>query len=89
MRKLILLAVLLATPVNAAGVRMHCYRGYGETTCSVTPIPDPAPLRPMTPEEIATKHKWESFCQPQKHLDQYGVTRLSYAHSGCEFGRSE
>jgi len=33
--------------------------------------------------------KWEAFCQPTFHADQYGIKRASYAKRGCEFGRSE
>ncbi|GAC1421401.1 MAG: hypothetical protein NVSMB6_23080 [Burkholderiaceae bacterium] len=37
----------------------------------------------------AQDRKWESFCKPRRYIDQYGVTRLQYAHSRCEFGRTE
>lgn len=37
-------------------------------------------------EDIA---KWEAFCKPTKHADEYGVIRLRYAQPGCEFGRNE
>lgn len=33
--------------------------------------------------------KWETFCRPVRHVDEFNVTRLSYAHEGCEFGRSQ
>ena len=37
----------------------------------------------------ASIEKWEGFCQPVRSYDKLGVVRLSYAHKGCEFGRSE
>lgn len=33
-------------------------------------------------------HRWEVYCQPTAHVDNFGVTRFSYAHPGCEFGKS-
>lgn len=33
--------------------------------------------------------RWEKFCRPIRRVDDLGVTRLSYAHDGCEFGRSQ
>jgi hypothetical protein len=43
------------------------------------------------PEDVvaARIRKWEAFCQPKPVTDRYGVDRLTYAHPGCEFGRSE
>ena len=37
----------------------------------------------------ASIEKWEAFCKPQRTYDNEGVTRLTYARKGCEFGRSE
>lgn len=37
----------------------------------------------------ASIEKWEGFCRPVRNYDNLGVVRLSYAHKGCEFGRSE
>jgi hypothetical protein len=33
--------------------------------------------------------KWTAFCKPVAFIDRYGVERLSYAHPGCEHGRSQ
>lgn len=33
--------------------------------------------------------KWVAFCKPVIKADEYGVGRYTYAHKGCEFGRSE
>lgn len=48
---------------------------------------------PMSAAELGEQQmriqKWEAFCKPVGHVDANGVTRLSYAHEGCEFGRSE
>lgn len=30
---------------------------------------------------------WEDFCKPTYADDSFGVTRASYAHKGCDFGR--
>ncbi len=47
----------------------------------------------LSPEEIAERDariaKWEKFCAPVAKVDSLGVSRLSYSHAGCEFGRAE
>ena len=32
--------------------------------------------------------KWEEFCKPAGFIDDMGITRLRYAHAGCDLGRS-
>jgi hypothetical protein len=32
--------------------------------------------------------KWEEFCKPASFTDDMGITRLRYAHAGCDLGRS-
>jgi hypothetical protein len=32
--------------------------------------------------------KWEEFCKPAGFVDDMGITRLRYAHAGCDLGRS-
>jgi hypothetical protein len=32
--------------------------------------------------------KWEEFCKPASFVDEMGITRLRYAHTGCDLGRS-
>jgi hypothetical protein len=32
--------------------------------------------------------KWEEFCKPVGFVDDMGITRLRYAHAGCDLGRS-
>ncbi|HXO73170.1 MAG TPA: hypothetical protein VN838_29800 [Bradyrhizobium sp.] len=32
--------------------------------------------------------KWEEFCKPSGFVDDMGITRLRYAHAGCDLGRS-
>lgn len=41
------------------------------------------------PENPARERAWEAFCKPTPRVDALGVTRYSYAHEGCEFGRIE
>jgi hypothetical protein len=40
-------------------------------------------------EKEAGIRKWEAYCRPTRHIDNLGVTRLHYAHVGCDVGRSE
>jgi hypothetical protein len=40
-------------------------------------------------ERAASIARWEAFCKPVRNVDSLGVTRLTYAHPGCEYGRGE
>jgi len=39
-------------------------------------------------EKEARIRKWEEFCKPAGFVDDMGITRLRYAHKGCDLGRS-
>lgn len=39
-------------------------------------------------EKEARIRKWEEFCKPTGVTDNMGITRLRYAHEGCDLGRS-
>jgi hypothetical protein len=75
---------------------------YGPSTCTTTttsndteqstPAPRPsnaAQARKEQQEADAREHQWEEFCKPTGVVDKFGITRLQYAHQGCEFGISE
>jgi hypothetical protein len=32
--------------------------------------------------------KWEDYCKPTGYTDDMGITRVRYAHPGCDLGRS-
>jgi hypothetical protein len=32
--------------------------------------------------------KWEEYCKPAGYIDDMGITRVRYAHPGCDLGRS-
>jgi hypothetical protein len=71
----------------------------GGTTCTTTsresaPATPPRQLSPAEERQQreakdASIRKWEAYCRPTRRVDKEGVTRLQYAHEGCEFGRSE
>lgn len=93
MRKLVLaaLAVLTVTSAQAAGYSRVCtYSQFYGSRCTWQAIRDPAP---PTEAEIEAKRadiaKWEAFCKPVRNVGDDGLVRLTYAHKGCEFGRSE
>lgn len=97
MRKLLLAVALTAaftTAANAEGfsVTRHCLHNDYSSTCSTVARPLPEPVE-LTEEERAAQEaefqKWTAFCRPVGHQDEYGVTRLAYAHKGCDLGRSE
>ena len=39
-------------------------------------------------EKEARIRKWEEFCKPAGFVDDMGITRLRYAHAGCDLGRN-
>ena len=39
-------------------------------------------------QKEARIRKWEEFCKPVGFVDDMGITRLRYAHAGCDLGRS-
>ena len=100
-RKLIVSAALLvlASPAFADGfvATSNCnFSGYfGYSNCRTVWRDIAEPVRDLKQEkldEIARQQedaKWEAFCKPTFHTDQYGVRRATYAKPGCEFGRTE
>jgi hypothetical protein len=44
--------------------------------------------RKSAEEKEARIRKWEEFCKPTGVTDSMGITRLRYAHEGCDLGRS-
>jgi hypothetical protein len=39
-------------------------------------------------QKQARIRKWEEFCKPTGFVDDMGITRLRYAHAGCDLGRN-
>jgi hypothetical protein len=39
-------------------------------------------------EKEARIRKWEAYCKPTGVIDKMGITRLRYAHEGCDLGRN-
>jgi hypothetical protein len=72
---------------------------YGPSTCTTTTTSngsEPASQKQMgaaedplyREEKEARIRKWEEFCKPTGFIDDMGITRLRYAHAGCDLGRS-
>jgi len=70
-------------------------RVYGYSKCSntVTYVPDrDRNLEQERLDALAIAKedaKWEAFCKPSRYVDSFGMTRMHFAQTGCEFGRSE
>jgi hypothetical protein len=72
---------------------------YGPPTCTTTTTTssgsEPAPQKQIGPvedrisaqEKEARIRQWEEFCKPTGFVDDMGITRLRYAHAGCDLGR--
>jgi hypothetical protein len=73
---------------------------YGPPVCTETTVSssgaEPAKPKEVNPaeerlnreEKEARIRKWEEFCKPASFIDDMGITRLRYAHTGCDLGRS-
>jgi hypothetical protein len=73
---------------------------YGPSVCTETTVNSaaPAPAKPMEIDPVEERlareareariRKWEDYCKPASFIDEMGITRLRYAHAGCDLGRS-
>jgi hypothetical protein len=72
---------------------------YGPSTCTTTTSSngsEPANQKQISAaedrlyqeEKEARIRKWEEFCKPTGFVDDMGITRLRYAHAGCDLGRN-
>jgi hypothetical protein len=92
------------TTVSTTTTATNCKKSaYGPQTCTtMTTKNDDSEQSTATPkqktaaeirreqeEAEARIRQWEAFCRPTKAIDKFGITRLSYAHEGCEFGISQ
>jgi hypothetical protein len=76
------------------------YSAYGPSTCTETKTTsnasdsinqkqiNAAEDRKYREEKEARIRKWEEFCKPTSFIDDMNITRLRYAHPGCDLGRS-
>ena len=85
--------VASVAPAQADGARWtSCIGGWRSVNC-VTQWRkwDAQPPRPPTEQEIAEARErdraWQVRCKPTIRQDDLGVSRYSYAASGCEYGR--
>jgi len=101
-KKLMMTAALVAfaSPAFAASYvstwdcKYSRFYGYSNCRSSWTRVSDQVASDPQQERQDAIAReqedaKWEAFCKPTFHADQYGIKRASYAQRGCEFGRSE
>jgi hypothetical protein len=88
---------LLSSSAQAWELSTTCAhsRFYGTTSCRTVGIADQPQIRDEAQEAEDYKARqesikqWQTFCKPTRTYDNFGVVRLVYARSGCEFGRSE
>jgi hypothetical protein len=98
MRTLLIVAATLATMTGASAQSLSCVGGYASLHCTMYDSGAFGPAKiihvdpPLTAadqaeadERIAT---WERFCDPLIETDASGVRRYTYAHPGCEYGRT-
>ena len=89
-----LVSTSMSSPVQAWELVERCtYSKFFGKVCRTAYYEDEARNPAQEAEDQrarrANTEKWEGFCKPQRTYDNLGVGRLTYAHRGCEFGRSE
>jgi hypothetical protein len=83
-----ILALTLSAPAGADGIVASSTGPRGARTVLITDVPyqGSVVLRVESREGSARDRAWVRYCQPTERTDSLGVTRLSYAHAGCEHG---
>jgi len=96
-----LLAVAGTKVARGDTIATDCQRSAGRLSCVTTLIPSMSnsartiPVRRdfLSADEVAAKAErvrvWEVFCKPVAAVDSLGVSRYTYAHPGCEHGRTQ
>jgi hypothetical protein len=94
---LLISSSVLVSPVRADGVRStYCVASVGALSCTSQwryagggqAYPWQIDARD-TAASADRERKWLARCRPVARQDQFGVSRYSYAASGCEFGKTE
>jgi hypothetical protein len=84
-------------PARADSIRStYCFATVGAVSCTSqwqrTGGGQVFPWQVSAHETAASaerEKRWLARCRPVARQDQFGVTRYSYAASGCEFGKTE
>ena len=84
---------LMSAPAQAWDINTTCtYSRFYGSTCRTSVIADqPRDYAQEAADEAAKQErikKWEAFCKPTGFIDDMGITRLRYAHAGCDLGRN-
>lgn len=88
-------AALLSAATQTAAAQVGIFSScHGRVACTtfVVPLEGGAGLGKviyLPPGDPARIIRWENFCKPTGEIDAEGVTRMRYAHPGCEHGRTE
>ena len=81
------------TFVSTRGCNFSFSWGYGNCVFTSAYIADPIRIPEQERQDAIAQarqdEKWDTFCKPTFTADQYGVRRATYAHKGCDVGRSE
>ena len=92
MKTLFMFFLLTTSALADVSISTTCHRSYGTRSCA-TVLRDLSPPAPKSAEELAREAqedaKWLAFCKPARRQDSEGLVRWTYAHKGCDLGRSE
>jgi hypothetical protein len=96
MRKIMIALALVASTASAQAGWHHRSQSYIWTSPVYSYEQPSAAIyavgRSSSADEAARQERigrWEAFCRPVAHVDTLGVSRYSYAHEGCDVGRTE
>lgn len=85
---LVYVLAMSATPADATTISTKCFRSYGDFSCSTRIGIDPRDDAILWTDPVRIA-KWEAFCRPTPVEGKDGLVRLTYAHEGCDMGRTE
>lgn len=93
--KRLILAALAATALTTSANALDLTIRYAPpqlffpgANARIINLPEPVGIVERQARDAAIA-RWTEHCQPAKHVDAFGVTRLSYKYPGCEFGEGE
>ncbi len=81
------LVLALFGSARADGLYARCSFERHAYTCITAEVGGADPR--IIEREPVMDREWRAFCKPQVFVDELGAEHLTYAHKGCEYGRTK
>jgi hypothetical protein len=83
-----LAALAIATPAVARDLHITYHSPLrGQPNARIIEFQEPLSAEDRA-QAAVNDAAWIDYCQPKANVDNFGVTRLTYAKPGCEFGKN-